>query len=484
MCCATSLANDPDIGIIDLYTYLPRFSVSHRDLEQYDGVSGKYTTGLGQHQMSFVTDREDVASLALTAVDQLIRNAGVHYSDIGRLDVGTETVLDRSKSLKSRLMQLFVESGNFEVEGLDCTNGCYGGTAALLNACAWLESSAWDGRLAVVVCGDVAVYAPGPARATGGAGAVAMLVGRGKDVQLAIEHKLRATHMEHTYDFFKPDGASEYPTVDGAATVECYTRALEKTYQLWKSRAKATLGLDVCLRGNAFDYVLFHTPFNKMVRKAVARMVWHDMSNGDDDVNDEFYEPVKHLRGNLAMHEYKNREATKLLVNLTSDLYQLKAEPGAWLARETGNMYTASLYAALCGLVVREGQKMNGKRILLYSFGSGMAATMLSLKATENFHGRIGNDEALLRQLNTRKVVPPQVYSEWMDIAQANWNRFGYTPTCDCADIAPFAYYLDKVHSDGRRIYRKQATHRTVTSTKITNGAVPDSCELEATRPP
>ena len=62
-------------------------------------------------------------------------------------------------------------------QGVDCINACYGGTAALLNAVDWVESAAWDGRLAVVVAADVAVYAPGPARPTGGCGAVALLIG-------------------------------------------------------------------------------------------------------------------------------------------------------------------------------------------------------------------------------------------------------------------------------------------------------------------
>lgn len=38
-------------------------------------------------------------------------------------------------------------------------NACYGGTAALLNAVAWVESSGWDGRYAIVVAADIAVYA-------------------------------------------------------------------------------------------------------------------------------------------------------------------------------------------------------------------------------------------------------------------------------------------------------------------------------------
>ncbi len=33
-----------------------------------------------------------------------------------------------------------------------------------------VESSAWDGRYAIAVAGDIAVYEKGPARPTGGAG--------------------------------------------------------------------------------------------------------------------------------------------------------------------------------------------------------------------------------------------------------------------------------------------------------------------------
>jgi hydroxymethylglutaryl-CoA synthase len=68
------------------------------------------------------------------------------YSTIGRLDVGTETIIDKSKSVKTVLMQLFEESGNHDVEGVDNINACYGGTAALFNALSWIESSSWDGK--------------------------------------------------------------------------------------------------------------------------------------------------------------------------------------------------------------------------------------------------------------------------------------------------------------------------------------------------
>ena len=53
------------------------------------------------------------------------------------------------------------------------------------------------------------VYAEGPARPTGGAAAIAMLIG--PNAPISFESKYRGSHMAHVYDFYKPDLASEYP---------------------------------------------------------------------------------------------------------------------------------------------------------------------------------------------------------------------------------------------------------------------------------
>jgi len=87
--------------------------------------------------MGFCTDREDVNSLSLTVLCRLVNKYGLAYSDIGRLEVGTETLVDKSKSVKSVLMKLFEGSENSDVEGVDSTNACYGGTAALFNCVSW-----------------------------------------------------------------------------------------------------------------------------------------------------------------------------------------------------------------------------------------------------------------------------------------------------------------------------------------------------------
>ena len=136
-----------DVGILAMEVYFPSTCVNQTELESFDGVGqGKYTIGLGQSNMGFCGDLEDINSLCLTVIEGLVEKNGVEYADIGRLEIGTETILDKSKSVKTVLMQLFAESGNSNVEGIDTTNACYGGTQALFNAVSWVESSAWDGK--------------------------------------------------------------------------------------------------------------------------------------------------------------------------------------------------------------------------------------------------------------------------------------------------------------------------------------------------
>ena len=136
--------------------------------------------------------------------------------------VGSESLLDRSKSIKSHLMALF-PPGCANVEGVDAYQACYGGTASLLACTNWVESEAWDGRWAVCVCTDVC-DAPAQYPFMNGAACVAMLVGA--DAPLALEGR-RRTHMAHAWDFHKPVGwPSMGPIVDGPGSMELYHKSL------------------------------------------------------------------------------------------------------------------------------------------------------------------------------------------------------------------------------------------------------------------
>lgn len=85
--------------------------------------------------MSFVYEFEDVNSMALTAVSNLLKKHAIDPASIGRLEVGTETILDKSKSIKTTLMRLFPHTN---IEGVSSINACYGGTNALFNTINWM----------------------------------------------------------------------------------------------------------------------------------------------------------------------------------------------------------------------------------------------------------------------------------------------------------------------------------------------------------
>ena len=59
--------------------------------------------------------------------------------------------------------------------------------------------------------------------------------------------------------------------VDGKQSVACYLRALELCYRRLCVRHQA--GRRQPLRLAAFDYCVFHAPFNKMARKAATRLL-------------------------------------------------------------------------------------------------------------------------------------------------------------------------------------------------------------------
>jgi hydroxymethylglutaryl-CoA synthase len=83
---------------------------------------GKFTIGLGQQNMAFCNDLEDINSVCMTAVavcsrsntpaiicganmdvQNLLEKYNIAPTDVGRLEVGTETIIDKSKSVKTTL---------------------------------------------------------------------------------------------------------------------------------------------------------------------------------------------------------------------------------------------------------------------------------------------------------------------------------------------------------------------------------------------
>ncbi|KAK2983943.1 hypothetical protein RJ640_018802 [Escallonia rubra] len=452
------MASQKNVGILAMEIYFPPACMQQASLEAHDGVGkGKYTIGLGQDCMAYCTEVEDVISMSLTAVSSLLEKYGIDPKQIGRLEVGSETVIDKSKSIKTFLMPIFEECGNTDIEGVDSTNACYGGTAALFNCVNWVESSSWDGRYGLVVCTDSAVYAEGAARPTGGAAAIAMLIG--PDAPIAFESKFRASYMSHVYDFYKPDLASEYPVVDGKLSQTCYLMALDSCYKIFCEKYQKLEGKQFSM-ANA-EYFVFHSPYNKLVQKSFARLMFDDVvrNASSDEVAKEKLGPYTSLSSD---ESYQNRDLEKAAQQVAKSLYDAKVQPTTLIPKQVGNMYTASLYAAFASLIHNKHSTLTGNRVIMFSYGSGSTATMFSFRMREGQHpftlSNIAKMMNVEEKLELRQEFPPEQFIESLKLMEHRYGGKDYVTSKDTTLLAPGTYYLTEVDSKYRRFYARKAT--------------------------
>lgn len=364
-----------------------------------------------------------------------------------------------------------------------------------------------------MVAADIAVYASGNARPTGGAGAVAMLVG--PDAPLVLEsgngklclpeyfvmHNisigLRGVHMEHAYDFYKPDLSSEYPVVDGKLSIQCYLGALDQCYQRYADKAGKADNSNFNLQ--AADFLLFHSPFTKLVAKSLARLKLNDLvrESSPDTSGDGEFAGLEGLRGRSLESTLGDREVEKLLLKNTGILFKEKTQPSVLLGIEVGNMYTASVYGALASLLARyvwlhlhlwlviilrfifvhskSATDLSGKRVVLFSYGSGLASAMYSMRVSTDCSPKsslaalVSNVREIPSQLASRKVVTPAEFEEIMKLREKTHHMAPYIPQGNTADLFPATFYLTAVDEKHRRTY-SQVPRAEAKSETVTNG--------------
>jgi len=350
-------------GIHTIEIYYPQFYLKQTEAEEYDArpdrygpsVIGKYTKGIGQIEARMPTDDEDPVSFAMTAVHRLLERMDREgwnetgrwqedgktlpiWESIGRLDIGSESLVDRSKSIKSFVMDIFERYGGNagNIEGVDQYNACYGGQAAGLAVLSWLESDRWDGRYGIA-CGDDISETHSAGIAYVGASCSAALFY--PNAPLA-HHSLRASCILHRWDFFKPVGwHSMAPLSDGKYSIDAYMTAIDVCYQGLRKKMnnKPLLSL--------VDYNVFHTGGGyHVVKKAFLRMC-----QSDDPTSSK-----------------AQREA-KLDVMLL---------PSCHLLKRVGPCHTSSSFMNTASVCMSQYDKAIGKHLMVFTYGSGCAATM------------------------------------------------------------------------------------------------------------
>jgi hydroxymethylglutaryl-CoA synthase len=215
--------------------------------------------------------------------------------------------------------------------------------------------------------------------------------------------------MEHVYDFYKPDLRTEYPIVDGHFSIVCYTRALDKCYQYYNAKyekhAKQTNGVNGTHKEpsgiDRFAYFAFHSPTCKLVQKSYARLLYNDY------LSNTLAEEFAFLDDSITSIDYQksltDKGVEKAFMGLSKKIFVERVYPGTLAARLVGNMYTASVYSSLASIVTEiPGEKLKGRRIGLFSYGGGSAASLFSVKV-------VGDVSDMAKNMNLNQILDQRV---------------------------------------------------------------------------
>jgi hydroxymethylglutaryl-CoA synthase len=439
------MLTDSLFGVVAMELYVPKPFIDQADFERAKGISaGKVTKGLGQEQMAFVSELEDVNSMALTVLKNLLTRTCTKPGSIGKLEFATETLHDKSKSTKTVLMKLLGE--NRDVEGVTNINACYGGTAALFNCLSWLRTDS-RGRMAVVVMADVAVYDTVAAQPTGGAGAIALLLGPNPMVTLG---PLRTSHFADEYDFYKPRLEREYPVVNGHYSIKLYVSVLLDTFAALKRQHLKERGRPLTLLD--FDYFCFHCPFIRQAEKGFLQLFYQEILAGNYLPSDQ-----KELLSLMSERpKFEEAQTQRTLREMLAVEMRDRMTPGFGLSRQIGNIYTGSLYLSFMSLIkANSDRELQERRVMMYSFGSGVSASLFDLTFTPAFRkdSFLGGD-AVNRMLDTRKrfSVPEFDDLNYKREAVYNSHHINNQPAADLLRLD--TYYLRSVDAHGKRTYQ------------------------------
>lgn len=323
---------------------LPNAYVALSDLAAARGVAPeKYTEGLGTLAMAVPGPDDDTVTLATRAAADALARGGISPDEIGFVVVGTETAVDHSKPVASFVQgHLGIPTG---ARVFETKHACYGGTAGLFSALDWIDAGRARGKKALVICSDIARYGLGtPGEPTQGGGAVAMIVSESPRL-VRLDGASTGRYSKDVFDFWRPLDSKD-AKVDGRYSVECYLDAVRGAY----SALRGLEGASERPASARFAAMLYHVPYGKMARKAHAALV---ESDGETDSTATFSRLVA---------------------------------PGLRLPSVVGNVYTASLYLSLLGLLSSDGERLAGQAISLFSYGSGSCSELFTGEVVPGAH--------------------------------------------------------------------------------------------------
>ncbi|MCR5224893.1 MAG: hydroxymethylglutaryl-CoA synthase [Alphaproteobacteria bacterium] len=312
------------IGIDAIAFSTSKYVLKLSTLAEKRGVDyAKYCVGIGQTEMSVFPPNEDIVTIAIDAAEKAL-SAIENKNEIDMVIFATESSFDLSKSAGIYVRHFLGLSDNCRI--FDLKQACYSVTAALQLAKAYITCN--PNSKVLVIGSDIVKYSKNTSgEPTQGGAAVAIVVS--KDPRIAEFEPYSGVYSTEIMDFWRPTYATE-ALFDGKLSAHNYLKSLDICFERYLTSSK--------LSEQDIDYACFHAPFCKMARKA-SKQLFSD----------------KNIDNSLIYNEL------------------------------IGNSCSASLYICLISLLDNTKENMDGKRVGMFSYGSGSVAEYFSLTVSKGY---------------------------------------------------------------------------------------------------
>ncbi len=326
-----------NIGIEAINAYGGQASLDIRTLFEARGLDLERFANLLMEKKAVGLPCEDAVTNAVNAakpvIDQLSDD---DKKSIEVLITATESGVDFGKSLSTYVHDYLGLSRQCRL--IEVKQACYAGTAALQLAAGFVASHPFPNTKALVIATDTARGAAKMtyAEPSQGTGAVAMLVSRQPDI-LALDFGANGLYSYEVMDTCRP--LPDLETGDVDLSLLSYLDCLAGAYQAYTERVD---GADF---QNTFDYLAFHTPFAGMVKGAHRKMM--------------------------------RATGQRLAAEAIEADFQRRMGPSLTHCVQVGNVYSATVYLALCGLI-DQAVIDQPRRVGLFSYGSGCSSEFYS----------------------------------------------------------------------------------------------------------
>ncbi len=350
------------VGIESISMYASSYYLDLKTLaEHLNQDVDKFYIGIGQERMSVPPPDEDVVTLAANATAQALE--GVDVSQVDTLMFATESGIDQSKAAGVYVHSLLNLPKN--IRAFELKQACYSGAGGLAMALPYLLLH--PDRKVIIVASDVARYGLGTTgEPTQGAGAVAMVLST--DPKVMTFDLNSGLYTDDVMDFWRPNYRDE-ALVDGKYSIKMYHRALKAAWEQYVSITNHTF--------DDFYRFTYHLPFTKMGEKA---------------------------------HQFLVRSATDR--QLSDEEFHAQIDDAAVYQRYIGNTYAASVFLALQSLIDVSKEDLAGKRVGLFSYGSGSVGEFFTGVVQPGYKNFIPS-ELHKNALNRRVELDYQAYKEF-----------------------------------------------------------------------